>query len=224
MKKTFIILLLLFVSFASYTVIININSKNMTLRQKLLKAVYPIFTWYSKLSGKSNKEIVNVSNKQPNTSFYSLSFQLNNGEVFNFESLKGKKVLLVNTASNCGYTNQYDALQELYENNKEHLIVLGFPANDFKEQEKGTDEEIAEFCKINFGVSFPLMKKSVVRKYPEQNIVFKWLSNKTENGWCNKQPSWNFAKYIVNENGTLTHYFDPAISPLSTEILKAIKK
>jgi glutathione peroxidase len=130
----------------------------------------------------------------------------------------------VNTASDCGYTDQYDDLQKLYEENKDKLLILGFPANDFKEQEKGTDEEIARFCKLNYGVAFPLMKKSSVIKRPGQNVVFKWLTDSTQNGWNTKPPSWNFAKYLVNEQGMLTNYFGSSVSPLSNEVLEAIKK
>ncbi len=140
-----------------------------------------------------------------------------------FSTLKGKKILLVNTASNCGYTNQYNDLQKLHQRYSDKLVVLGFPANDFKEQEKGNDEEIAQFCQVNFGVSFPLAKKSRVVKSVEQNPVFNWLTDKSKNGWTNKQPSWNFAKYLVNENGILTHYFDPSISPLDKQVISAIE-
>ena len=140
------------------------------------------------------------------------------------QHLKGKKVMLVNTASDCGYTDQYDDLQKLYEEYKDKLVVIGFPANDFKEQEKGTDEEIAQFCKLNFGVTFPLMKKSSVIKGPQQNEVFKWLTDSAKNGWNNKPPSWNFSKYIVNEEGVLTNYFGSSISPMSKDVLKAINK
>lgn len=192
----------------------------MTLRQKVLKAVYPAFMW---LSGKKAKSFSNYQ-VQPPVSFYSLKPILSNGAIYDLSQLKGKKVLLVNTASNCGYTNQYDDLQKLYEQEKDKLVILGFPANDFKEQEKGTDEEIAQFCKLNFGVTFPLMKKTVVVKGAEQNEVFKWLSDSTLNGWNNKQPSWNFSKYLVNENGKLCNYFDPSISPLNEEVLNAIQK
>ena len=121
--------------------------------------------------------------------------------------------MLVNTASNCGYTAQYKELEELYEKYKNQLVIIGFPANDFKEQEKGSDEEIAQFCRVNYGISFPLSKKSVVIKSPEQNPVFRWLTDKSRNGWNDKPPTWNFSKYLVNEEGTLTHYFDPAIPP-----------
>ena len=132
--------------------------------------------------------------------------------------------MLVNTASNCGYTNQYDDLQKLSEQYKEKLVVLGFPANDFKEQEKGSDEEIAQFCRINFGVSFPLMKKSSVIKGGSQNEVFAWLSDAGKNGWNKQQPSWNFCKYIVDEEGRLTNFFGPTIEPLDKEITTALNQ
>ena len=140
----------------------------------------------------------------------------------NFEKFRGKKVLLVNTASDCGYTGQYDELEKLYKQFQNKLVILGFPANDFKEQEKGTDEEIAQFCKINYGVTFPLIKKSSVIRGTEQNEVFQWLSDKSKNGWNDQQPTWNFAKYLVNENGVLTNYFAPSLSPLDETIVNAI--
>jgi len=194
----------------------------MTGRQKILKAVYPLFTGYKKLFGKSTKVLSNKNNTQPVHSFYDLSVELNDGNVLRFDSLKGKKVLLVNTASDCGYTAQYNDLEELYEKYKNQIVVIGFPANDFKQQEKGTDAEIAEFCRKNFGVSFPLAKKGTVIKSKEQEKVFQWLTNKNQNGWNDKQPSWNFSKFLINEQGFLMYYFDPAISPLSEEVLKAI--
>ena len=131
-------------------------------------------------------------------------------------------MLLVNTASDCGYTGQYDELQKLYEEYQNKLIVIGFPANDFKEQEKGSDEEIAQFCKINYGVTFPLIKKSSVIKGNSQNEVYQWLSNKNLNGWNDQQPTWNFSKYLINEEGALTNYFAPFISPLSKDVIAAI--
>jgi glutathione peroxidase len=193
----------------------------LTLRQQILKRIYPLFVWYKKLSGE-NRKLKLDQNSGPFSPFYNLSTVLNNGRELAFESLKGKKVLIVNTASNCGYTNQYSELQALYENQKEKLIILGFPSNDFKEQEKGTDEEIAQFCKLNFGVTFPLAKKSVVIKAKGQNKVFEWLTHKELNGWNDQQPSWNFSKYLINENGVLTHYFDPAVSPSDSEIVRTI--
>lgn len=155
-------------------------------------------------------------------SFYSLSAELNTGEKLLFESLKGKKVLIVNTASNCGYTHQYAELRKLYQYSKEDMAIVAFPSNDFKEQEKGSDEEIARFCKLNYGIDFPLAKKSIVIKSVQQNKVFEWLTHKQLNGWNDQPPTWNFSKYLIDEQGNLTHYFDPAISPLSEEIIKAV--
>lgn len=223
LKRILLVILLLFIAFAGYVFYVNRNSKDMTVRQKVLKAIYPAYMWFTKVRGKNVLQLKNVE-KTPPISFYSLRGILNNGDTLNFESLKGKKVMLVNTASDCGYTDQYDALQKLYEMNKDSLVVIGFPANDFKEQEKRTDEEIAQFCRKNFGVTFPLMKKSVVKKTPEQNDIFKWLTDSSQNGWNTKQPSWNFAKYVVNENGVLTNYFGSSVSPMSKEVNEAIKK
>jgi glutathione peroxidase len=222
LKRILLVILLLFIAFAGYVFYVNRNSKDMTVRQKVLKAIYPAFMWFTRVRGKNVLQLKNVE-KTPPISFYSLRGTLNNGDTLNFESLKGKKVMIVNTASDCGYTDQYDALQKLYEMNKDSLVVIGFPANDFKEQEKRTDEEIAQFCRKNFGVTFPLMKKSVVKKTPEQNDIFKWLTDSSQNGWNTKQPSWNFSKYIVNENGVLTNYFGSSVSPLSKEVNEAIK-
>ncbi|MDX2047646.1 MAG: glutathione peroxidase [Chitinophagaceae bacterium] len=195
----------------------------MTVRQKILKAIYPAWMWYAKLRGTNITQLSN-GKKHPPVPFYSLKGALNNNTELDFSTFKGRKVLLVNTASNCGYTDQYNQLQKLYEENKDNLVILGFPANDFKEQEKGTDEEIAQFCKLNYGVTFPLMKKSTVIRGDGQNEVFKWLTDSSRNGWNNKQPSWNFAKYLVNESGMLTNYFGSSVSPLDKEVIAAIKK
>lgn len=222
LKRILIVLFVFIIAFAVYVEIANRNSKNMTYRQKVLKAVYPMWMWFTKLAGKNRKEL--SGSKQPQVSFYSLKGVLNNGDTLDFNSLKGKKVLLVNTASDCGYTNQYKDLQQLSEENTDKLVVIGFPANDFKEQEKGSDAEIAAFCKANFGVSFPLMQKSSVIKSSAQHPVFQWLTDATKNGWNNKVPSWNFSKYLVDEEGVLINYFDPSISPVSKEVVSAIKK
>lgn len=221
LKKFLLVIFILLLAFAGYVLYVNRNSKNMTLRQKVLKAIYPAWMWYAKLRGKNVTELKNEQ-RQPPVSFYSLKGTLNNGDTLDFASLKGKKIMLVNTASDCGYTDQYDALQKLSEEYQDKLVVVGFPANDFKQQEKGTDEEIAQFCKQNFGVKFPLMKKSVVMKSSGQNEVFRWLTDSAKNGWNNKPPSWNFTKYIVNEEGALTNYFGPSVSPTGKKIKMAI--
>lgn len=224
LKKLFIALLLFLIAFGGYVAIVTRNTKDMTIRQRVLKAVYPAFTWWGRISGKNSKVFVNESPAAPPQSLYNLSVTLNNGDSIPMSMYKGKKILIVNTASDCGYTDQYDDLQKLYEENKEQLVVIGFPANDFKEQEKGTDDEIAQFCRLNYGVTFPLAKKSSVKAGPDQNPVFQWLTDKNKNGWTSKKPSWNFSKYLINEEGVLVNYFDPSISPTGKEVTGAIKK
>ncbi len=202
--------------------IANRNSKQMTTRQKVLKAIYPAFMW---LTNKSATKSVLAADKgnNPIVSFYTLKATAIDGSEFDFLSVKGKKVLLVNTASDCGYTGQYDDLEKLYGKYKDKLVILGFPANDFKEQEKGTNEAIASFCKLNYSITFPLMKKSIVIKDEKQHEVYKWLTNASLNGWNNQQPVWNFSKYLVSEEGKLLNYFAPAISPLDMEVTNAIE-
>ncbi len=221
-KRCIILLLVLIAVFLVYVEYVNRNASNMSYRQKILKAVYPALMWVNKVTG--NKSVMKKNDTvQPSQSFYELPIYLNNGSLLDMNSLKGKKVLLVNTASDCGYTGQYADLQKLYTAHKEDLVIIGFPANDFKEQEKGSDEEIASFCQLNYGVSFPLAKKSMVIKGGEQNPVFRWLSDKKLNGWNEQEPTWNFSKYLVDEEGRLTHYFDPGVSPGSKEVVQAIE-
>ncbi len=153
-------------------------------------------------------------------SIYEIAFQANNGQVQKMADFKGKKMLIVNTASNCGYTAQYAELQDLYDRYRDKLVVIAFPANDFGEQEKGSDDEIATFCKVNYGISFPLAKKSQVVKGQKQHPVFQWLTNPELNGWCSQQPEWNFSKYLVDEQGELTHYFPTNLSPLDEAITR----
>ena len=221
LKRFFIVLLIIIAVFAVYVEIANRNSKNMSYRQKVLKTIYPALMWFTRVTGKNSKELSGT--KKPPVSFYSLEVTLNNGDTLDFSGFKGKKVLLVNTASDCGYTNQYEDLQKLSDKFKDQLVVIGFPANDFKEQEKGTDAAIAEFCKKNYGITFPLAQKSVVIKSSEQNPVFQWLTDSTKNGWNSKLPAWNFTKYLVNEEGVLTNYFGSSVSPLSNDVINVIK-
>lgn len=223
-KKGLLLLFMLLLVFVGYVEVVNRNTHQMTYRQKVLKAVYPLWMWWTRVTGKNTKKMDNPASKQPIVSFYDLTATANSGQEIRFSDFKGKKVMLVNTASNCGYTNQYEDLQKLYEANADQLVVVGFPANDFKEQEKGSDEEIAQFCKLNYGVTFPLARKSVVVKSPEQHPVFQWLTDASKNGWCDQQPSWNFTKYLVNEKGVLVHYFDPSVSPASAAVSDAVKE
>jgi glutathione peroxidase len=192
-------------------------------RQKVMRAIYPLLMKVSRLLGKS-KVVQNNGQVPPPKPVYDLSVTLNNGTHLPLQSLQGKKVLVVNTASNCGYTAQYAELQQLQKEHPEDLVVIGFPANDFKEQEAGGDADIAQFCQVNFGVTFPLSKKTSVVQGSEQHPLYKWLTQPEQNGWNNQPPSWNFSKYLLNEQGVLTHYFDPAVSPLSNEVKKAVQE
>ncbi len=178
----------------------------------------------SRLFGLNSSVFENKENVSPQKPFYELKAVTNDGNEFQFSELKGKKVLIVNVASDCGYTAQYKALHELHEKQKDKVTILGFPANDFQEQEKGSDEEIRQFCKTNYNITFLLFKKSKVVKGEGQNPVYEWLTDPNKNGWNEHQPDWNFSKYLIDEKGKLLYYFGPSISPLGEEILSAINK
>jgi glutathione peroxidase len=193
----------------------------MTYRQKVLKAVYPVIMWFSGKSGKGVKQA--PSAVTPPVSPYSLQAELNDGTVWGLEQVRGRYLLVVNTASDCGFTRQYDELQALSEKYPDRLLVLGFPANDFKQQEKGTDAEIAEFCRKNFGVDFPLARKTRVIPGPSQHPVYRWLTDPAQNGWNSKAPEWNFSKYLLDKEGRLLAYFPPGVSPLSEKITDLLK-
>jgi glutathione peroxidase len=194
----------------------------MTARQFIIKNIYPLLQKFLKTE-KRSATLSNIKNVAPPVSFYNLKTTSIKGEDVDFETFKNKKVLLVNTASDCGFTPQFTDLQKLHEQYGQQVVVLGFPANDFKEQEKNGDAEIATFCRANYGVTFTMMKKSVVVKNNSQNEVYNWLTNVSLNGWNNQAPVWNFSKYLVNEQGVLTHYFGPSVNPMDDEIINAIK-
>ncbi len=189
----------------------------MNLIQQLKRVFYKLRMKVSGATGIGKNTSNNDSMITPPKPFYGLQATLNSGKPFSFEALKGKHVLLVNTASDCGYTGQYDDLEKLYQQYKDKLVILGFPANDFGGQEPGTDTDIAEFCKINYGVTFPLFKKAPVKENDKQP-VFRWLSDATQNGWNDQEPTWNFWKYLVNPDGVLLNVYSSAVSPLGAEI------
>lgn len=156
-------------------------------------------------------------------SFYDFKVQDIDGKDFDLSSLKGKKVLVVNTASKCGLTPQYKQLQELYQKyGGEKFTIIGFPANNFMKQEPGTNEEIAEFCQKNYGVTFKMMSKISV-KGDDIHPLYKWLTSKSENGVMDSEVSWNFQKYLINENGKLVDMVAPKIKPDDEKILSWIK-
>ena len=193
----------------------------MTFKQKALNFLYPVINAIAKSAGKNNKVL--QSDIMSQQSFFELHTLLNNGSKLEFKELQHKKILIVNTASDCGYTKQYEGLQALSEKYKGKLLIIGFPSNDFGEQEKGSDETIAAFCKVNFGVSFPLAKKAVVRKKDGQHEVYQWLTDESKNGWNYVAPSWNFCKYLIDEEGNLTHFFEAGIDPMGAEIKDALE-
>jgi glutathione peroxidase len=155
----------------------------------------------------------------PAMPFHDLTALDINGKPFAFSQLKGHKVLVVNTASECGYTRQYKQLQELYEQYKDKgLIIVGFPSNDFGGQEPGDEKAIAAFCEKNYQVTFPMMSK-VSTKGGAQHAVYQWLTQQTRNGYADSQVKWNFQKYMINEDGTMQGMLASAEDPLSETVL-----
>jgi len=146
------------------------------------------------------------------------------GKEFDMSSLKGKKVLVVNVASKCGLTPQYDKLQQLYEKYKDHnFVIVGFPANNFMGQEPGTNEEIKTFCTLNYNVAFPMMSKIDVTG-EDKAPIYKWLTEKSENGKMDAEVQWNFQKFMIDENGHLIDFVAPREDPFSDKIIKWIEQ
>lgn len=159
-----------------------------------------------------------------NKSIYDFKVNGISGQEFDFSTLKGKKIMIVNTASECGLTPQYEGLEALYNKYKDdNFIIIGFPANDFMNQEPGTNEEIAKFCQKNYGVSFPMMAKISV-KGKDQHEIYKWLTSKEENGVENSRVKWNFQKYLINTDGTLAKVISPRIKPQSEDVIQWIEE
>ncbi len=154
-------------------------------------------------------------------SFYDFKMKDLNGKEVDFSTFKGKKIMVVNVASKCGYTPQYEALQKLYEANSDKLVILGFPANNFGGQEPGTNEEIQSFCSENYGVTFPMFEKISVKGF-DKDPLYRWLSDASMNGWNNEEPSWNFCKYILDEKGELINFLPSKVAPLDQQIIDII--
>ena len=185
----------------------------MSAIKNIITKFYLLRMNISKLTGLGISKKVNNKRIKAAVSFYSLNATANNGEVVAFEKFRNKKVLIVNLASQCGFTPQYEELEKLHQLHKDQVSVIGFPSNDFGGQEPGTDEEIENFCKMNFGVTFPLFHKDHVKGNYKQN-VYEWLCDADKNGWNNEEPSWNFYKYLVDEQGNLDKIFSSSVSPL----------
>ncbi|MFC5045138.1 glutathione peroxidase [Aquimarina hainanensis] len=161
----------------------------------------------------------NQKKEAKNPSIYDIEIQSITGETMKLSDYKGKKILIVNVASKCGFTKQYKGLQALYEKHQDSLVIIGVPCNQFGQQEPGTKTEIQSFCKLNYGVTFPLTEKLNVQG-EEQHHLYQWLTDKTYNKSKNSKVKWNFQKYLISEQGTLLDVFSSEIPPLSNQITK----
>jgi glutathione peroxidase len=158
-----------------------------------------------------------------NRTLYDFTVKTIDGDDFPLSKLKGQKVLIVNVASKCGLTPQYEQLQALYEKYRDrNFVIVGFPANNFGRQEPGTNEEIKTFCTLNYGVTFPMMQKISV-KGKDIAPLYKWLTRKSENGKEDAEVTWNFQKFLIDENGTLVKSIPPKTAPLSDDIISWIE-
>jgi glutathione peroxidase len=166
----------------------------------------------------------NMNAQKNQKSFYDFTVTDINGKSFSMSSMKGKKVMIVNVASKCGYTPQYEELEKLYDTYKDkNFVIVAFPANNFGNQEPGTNAEIKEFCRVNYGVTFPMMQKISV-KGKDQAPIYKWLTQKSENGVIDQEVMWNFQKYLIDENGKLTAVYLSKTSPLDEKIINWIEQ
>ncbi|MEY3050802.1 MAG: hypothetical protein RLY31_587 [Bacteroidota bacterium] len=168
-----------------------------------------------------NSVVQNADGKAPSTSIYDIPLTTIEGEATDLKAYKGKKIVLLNVASKCGYTPQYADWEAFYREHGERVVVLGFPANNFMGQEPGSNEEIAAFCERNYGVSFPMFEKLSV-KGGDQHPLYAWLTDPGMNGWNKKEPSWNFCKYVIDEEGRLTHFFASGVKPGAAEFRQAV--
>ncbi len=163
-----------------------------------------------------------TSANSSNMSIYEIPLVDLEGQPFDLSSLKGKKMLIVNTASHCGFTGQYEDLQKLHETYGSKVAVLGFPCNDFGRQEPGTAGEIRGFCTKNYGVTFQMFEKVHV-KGEEKSPLYQWLTDASKNGWNAQEPSWNFCKYLIDENGKLLGFYPSTVNPMDDKIVSHLK-
>jgi glutathione peroxidase len=189
--------------------------------KKLLVPTFVFFT-LSSCFNQSEMRARPDGTAQATASFYDFEMTpLEGGQAVDFQQFKGKKVVVLNVASKCGYTPQYADWEAFYKAHGDQVVVLGFPANNFMRQEPGTNEEIAEFCQKNYGVTFPMFEKISV-KGDDQHPLYQWLSQKDKNGWNDQAPSWNFCKYVINEKGELANFFASGVKPDDPEFKKAV--
>ena len=168
--------------------------------------------------------ILALMNSSEKENIYQFKVKDIHGDTFDFAQLKGKKIMIVNTASKCGLTPQYEKLEALYEKYKgKNFLIVGFPANDFMSQEPGSNEEIESFCKMNYGVSFPMMSKISV-KGKDMHPIYHFLTEKAKNGLEDNKVEWNFQKYLIDENGHLAKVISPRIQPDDESITSWIEQ
>ena len=167
--------------------------------------------------------MTNPTETTASKSVYDFTVKSIDGKAVKLSQYKGKKLLIVNTASECGYTPQYKELEELYKKHGDKVTVLGFPANNFGGQEPGTEAQIATFCEKNYGVTFPLFSKVSVTG-ADTAPLFKFLADKTQNGTVDSVPTWNFCKYLVDENGHVLKFYKTDVTPMSAALLADIMK
>ncbi|MFC6877909.1 glutathione peroxidase [Flavobacterium myungsuense] len=173
--------------------------------------------------GQSQTKTVTKTTVMEKQNIYQFKVEDLSGKTFDFATLKGKKIMIVNTASKCGLTPQYKGLEKIYKEYKDkNFVIIGFPANNFGQQEPGTNEEIGAFCQQNYGVTFPMMSKISV-KGNDMDKVYQFLTQKSKNGLQDSEVEWNFQKYLINEKGELEKVISPQVSPTDDVIINWIK-
>jgi glutathione peroxidase len=190
------------------------------MKNLLFLATCTVLLFSGTIQAQANKKQAKQMKKE---TIYQYKVEDLSGNTFDFASLKGKKIMIVNTASKCGLTPQYEQLERLYkEYASKGFVIVGFPANNFAAQEPGTNEEIASFCNLNYGVTFPMMDKVSV-KGDDMCEVYQFLTQKSKNGLQDSEVKWNFQKYLLNEKGELEKVIDPKTVPTDASIVNWIK-
>ena len=202
---------------------VHLQKQKCCMRNKITSMFSTGVSWLLAACAQPVEKPSDLQRTNPPVSFYSFKMKDIDGNEIDFKQYKGKKALLVNVASECGYTPQYAELQKLQELYENKIEVLAFPANDFGSQEPGSNAAIKMFCKNNYNVTFRLFEKISV-KGNEMHPLYQWLTDKSKNGWNDMQPDWNFTKYLVDENGVLVAFFPTRIKPMDKRIVSKIKK
>lgn len=193
--------------------------------RKIVSLVTLVSFFFSCQNQAQNKDVMStkVTTPMKKETIYQFKVEDLSGDTFDFLTLKGKKILVVNTASECGLTPQYEQLQAIYEKYKDkNFVIVGFPANNFGAQEPGSNQQIATFCQKNYGVTFPMMAKISV-KGSDMHPVYQFLTQKAKNGLEDSQVQWNFQKYLINEKGELAKVISPRTLPTDAEIVNWIE-